>query len=190
MKTCFPITARRLGMATGALLLGACAVLPTGPSVMALPGTGQSFDAFRIDDNDCRQFAYAQVGGVTTQSAANQAAVGSAVVGTALGAAAGAALGGSEGAAIGAGMGLLAGSAYGSSSAWGSGYATQRQYDNAYVQCMYAKGHRVPVPAGMVSQQPPVRSGSAGIPPPPPGAPPPPPPGVAPAPLTQPPGTR
>lgn len=27
-----------------AALLGACAYLPTGPSVMALPGTGKSFD--------------------------------------------------------------------------------------------------------------------------------------------------
>ena len=28
-------------------LLGACAYMPTGPSVMALPGTGKSFDQFR-----------------------------------------------------------------------------------------------------------------------------------------------
>ena len=48
-------------------------------------------DKFRFDDNECRQYAYYQIGGVTTQDAANQAAVGSAVVGTAIGAAAGAA---------------------------------------------------------------------------------------------------
>jgi hypothetical protein len=30
-----------------ALLLGACTTLPTGPSVMVLPGTGKNFDQFR-----------------------------------------------------------------------------------------------------------------------------------------------
>jgi len=35
--------------------LSACTVMPTGPSVMALPGTGKSFDQFRADDYDCRQ---------------------------------------------------------------------------------------------------------------------------------------
>jgi hypothetical protein len=48
------------------------------------------------------------------------------------------------GAAIGAGTGLLLGSAAGSSYAAGSYYAVQRRYDNAYVQCMYAKGNQVP----------------------------------------------
>ena len=63
-----------------------------------------------------------QIGGVTTQDAANQAAVGSAVVGTAIGALAGAAIGGSQGAAVGAGVGLVGGSAVGTSSAYASGY--------------------------------------------------------------------
>jgi hypothetical protein len=40
----------------------------------------------------------------------------------------------------------------------------QRRYDTAYVQCMYAAGHRVPV-AGIFASQPP------GSPPPPPGPP-------------------
>jgi hypothetical protein len=168
--------AGRLTMVAGALLLGGCAVLPTGANVKVLPGTGHSMENFRFDDSECRQFAYAQVGGVTAQQAANQSAVGSAVVGTAIGAIAGAAIGGNQGAAVGAGTGLLMGSAVGASSAWGSGYGTQRQYDNAYVQCMYAKGNRVPVPANMAIQQRAVRSNEAGIPPPPPGMPPPPPP--------------
>ena len=47
-----------------AALLGACAYLPTGPSVMALPGTGKSFDQFRADDGSCRQYAFEQSGGV------------------------------------------------------------------------------------------------------------------------------
>lgn len=168
-----------LGILAGVLMLGACTVIPTGPSILVLPGTGRSMDSFRYDDNECRQFAYAQIGGTTTQQAANQAAVGSAVVGTAIGAVAGAAIGGSQGAAVGAGTGLVAGSAVGVSSASVSGYGTQRQYDNAYIQCMYAKGHRVPVPANMAYPRTVRGSGAAsdtGIPPPPPGSPPPPPP--------------
>ena len=180
-----------LGIATGALLVGACTVMPTGPSMLVLPGTGRSMDNFRYDDNECRQFAYAQIGGTSAQQAANQSAVGSAVVGTAIGAVAGAAIGGSQGAAVGAGVGLVGGSAVGVNSAYASGYGTQRQYDNAYIQCMYAKGHRVPVPANMAYPRTvsPANAG-AGIPPPPPGAPPAPPPFGSPGSLLQPPVTR
>lgn len=174
---------RKAGIAAGAVLLGACTVLPTGPSVMVLPGTGQSIERFREDDAYCRQFAQYQIGGKTTEQAANQSAVTSAVVGTAVGAVAGAAIGGNaQGAAIGAGTGLLFGSAVGADTARTSGYGTQRQYDNAFIQCMYSKGHRVPVP-GNVSYSKPVRAADAGLPPPPPGMPPPPPP----SPVQQPP---
>jgi uncharacterized protein YcfJ len=161
----------------GLAALTGCTVMPSGPSVMALPGNGKSFDQFRADDASCRQYAFQQVGGVSTQKAANTSAIGSAVVGTALGAAAGAAFGGGEGAAIGAGAGLLTGSAIGAGNAQGSAYSIQRRYDYAYVQCMYAAGERVPVPRGAVSgyrqqyQAPP----QAGMPPP--DTPPPPPPG-------------
>ena len=170
------MSAARLGVVAGALLLGACTVMPTGPSVLVMPGSNASLDKFRFDDNECRQYAYIQVGGNTSQDAANQAAVGSAVVGTAIGAAAGAAIGGSQGAAVGAGVGLVGGSAVGTNSAYVSGYATQRQYDNAYIQCMYTKGHRVPVPANMAYPRVINNPAGAGIPPPPPGEPPPPPP--------------
>lgn len=171
-KTLLP----RLSVLSGALLLGACTVLPTGPSVMSLPGTGQSIERFRDDDQYCRQYAHIQIGGKTAGDAAKESAVTSAAVGTVLGAAAGAAIGGGgRGAATGAGVGLLMGSAVGSDAARASGVGTQRQYDNAYVQCMYSKGHRVPVPANMAYPRA-VRSPDAGIPPPPPGAPPPPPP--------------
>jgi Glycine-zipper domain len=183
---------RPLVLAATALLLGACTVMPTGPNVMVLPGTGRTMDSFRADDLFCRDYAYAQIGGRTAQEAANQSAVASAVVGTAVGAAAGAAFGGSQGAAVGAGTGLLFGSAVGASTATASGYGSQRQYDNAYVQCMYTKGHRVPIPGNVIYSAP-VRASDAGIPPPPPGAPPPPPPDVpsgAQGRPPQPPGTR
>jgi len=155
--------------------LAACATVPTGPSVMALPGTDKSFEQFRIDDSICRQFAYEQIGGASAQQAGQNAAVTSAVVGTALGAAAGAAIGSASGnmgsgAAIGAGTGLIVGSAAGSGYASGSYYEAQRRYDNAYLQCMYAKGNRIPIGGRFTAPARPSR----GAPPPPPDYPPPP----------------
>lgn len=168
-------------LVAGVLLLGACTVMPYGPNVMVLPGTGQTMERFRADDFVCRDFALSQIGGRSSQQAANQAAVGSAVVGTAIGALAGAAIGGNQGAAVGAGAGLLIGGSAGSDAARAAGYGSQRQYDNAYIQCMYAQGHRVPVSGNMVYSRP-VKATNAGIPPPPPGNPPPPPPGMPPPP--------
>jgi hypothetical protein len=146
---------------------------------MALPGTGKSFDQFRIDDASCRQFAYEQVGGVTAQQAAQNAAVSSAVVGTALGAAAGAAIGSATGemgagAAIGAGSGLILGSAVGTGYATESYYEAQRRYDYAYLQCMYAKGNRIPVYGRFTSQSPSASPRRASPSPPPASYPPPP----------------
>ncbi len=152
--------------------LGACAELPTAPSVMALPGTGKTFDQFETDDATCRHFAFAQVGGVSANQAATNTALASAAVGTALGAAAGAAFNGGAGTAVGAGAGLLAGSAFGTAAAQGSIYDAQRRYDHAYLQCMYANGERVPVRAGMTSAP---SMGTSLLPPPPRGALPPPP---------------
>ncbi|WP_137896543.1 hypothetical protein [Ramlibacter sp. 2FC] len=152
------------GVLLATLLLGACAVVPSAPSVMVLPGTGKSFDQFRFDDANCRNYAYAQVGGAGTNQAATNTAVGSAVVGTAVGALAGAALGGdSRGAAAGAGAGLLLGSAAGAGTTQRMAYGSQRAYDTAYVQCMYAAGHRVPIYGRMVGPP-----GPASPPPPPP----------------------
>lgn len=162
--------------AAAVLLLSACTVLPTGPSVMTLPGSGRSLESFQIDDQFCRDYAYQRIGGKTAAQATQQSVATSAAVGTAVGALAGAAIGGdSRGAAVGAGVGLLAGTAAGSDSGRASGVGTQRQYDTAYIQCMYSKGHRVPVPASMATQRG-VRAADAGMPPPPPGAPPAPPP--------------
>ena len=190
-------TLKLSSLASLALLLGGCVTVPTGPSVMALPGNGKSFDQFRADDADCRQFAVSQLGGATANDAATQSAVTSAVVGTALGAAAGAAFGGHQGAGVGAGAGLLVGSAYGVNSAQVSGTATQRRYDQAYMQCMYAKGEQIPgaghvtaapahysppppppPPPSTYSTPPPPPPSTYAVPPPPPGGPPPPPPGM------------
>lgn len=147
-------------------LLGGCASVPVGPSMLVLPGTGKSFDQFRGDDYVCRQFASAQVGGKTPSQAAAASGVTSAAVGTALGSAAGAAIGGGQGAAIGAGTGLAAGGLYGAGAADSAGQSAQDRYDIGYIQCMYAKGHRVPVPGNTLYED---RQEAYPPPPPPPG---------------------
>jgi len=173
-----------------ALLLAACATVPTGPSVMVLPGTGKNFEQFQADDAVCRQWA-AQQTGTTPQRAATESTVSGAAIGTAVGAAAGAAIGAAAGspatgAAVGAGVGLLGGTAAGASSAEGSSWSVQRRYDMTYMQCMYAKGNQIPIPGGsrsmytpMPAATAPTASAPANIPPPPPGSPPPPPPGLS-----------
>jgi hypothetical protein len=138
--------------------MAGCASIPSGPDVMALPGTGMSFEQFRADDYACQGYARQATGLPPTQQAATDSAVNSGAVGTAVGAAAGALIGAASGnvgagAAIGAGGGLLVGSAAGTDAYGGTAYNVQQRYDNAYVQCMYAKGHQVPVPANVAEQQ-------------------------------------
>jgi len=176
--------------------VSACVTVPTGPSVLVLPGSRKTFDEFRADDAICRQFAFEQAGGMTAAQASTSSGVATAAVTTAIGAAAGAAFGGGQGAAIGAGAGLLLGSAVGTSYAWGSGFGVQTRYDFGYQQCMFAKGHRVPVSGRFAFSNsfPPAASAMPqnfsppppNFPPPPPppssGAPPPPPPNAPPPP--------
>src|SRR5947208_12107903 len=111
---------RILPVATG-VLLTACATVPTGPSVMVLPGAGKTFELFQADDAVCRQWA-AQQTGTTTSQASTQNMLTGAAIGTALGAVAGAAIGAASGhagtgAAVGGGVGLLGGTAVGASNA-------------------------------------------------------------------------
>jgi len=173
---------KKLLLAVAALGLGACASVPTAPSVMVLPGGGKSFEAFRDDDGVCRDWAGHQMGVDPAHQAHRDIATG-AVVGSAVGAAAGALIGvasgaAGPGAAIGAGTGLLLGTASGASvggNEWGS---LQSRYDTAYMQCMYAKGNQIPMAQGSLpaaaSDHPPRPRHR--VPRPPPGPPPPPPP--------------
>lgn len=170
---------------SGVVLVAGCASIPTSPSLMALPGTGKNFEQFRKDDGECRQYAYRQIGGPAGQPSTVDPAVRSAAIGTAIGAAAGAAIGGSQGAGVGAGTGLVFGSIAGADASQRATYGSQRDYDTAYIQCMYARGHRVPVSASMAralqessgAYSPPPAATDSFTPPPPPGLPPPPPPG-------------
>ena len=158
---------RWIGLLILVPLLGACATVPTGPSMMVLPGSGKPFEVFQSDDAICRQWAYQQTG-TTPGQAASESGVTSALIGTVVGAAAGAAIGAAAGnpalgAAAGAGGGLLFGSSAGVGAAQYSGAQAQRRYDIAYQQCMYAKGNQIP---GVIRG--PYRRGTAEAPPPPP----------------------
>jgi hypothetical protein len=126
-----------------AVLIGGCATVPTGPSVLALPGTGKTLNEFRLSDTQCYQYAAQSID-----------------------------------------------SAAGSESSRNYGYDAQRRYDNAYIQCMYSSGHKVPVSASMaksLTQLPLSPASAATIPPPPPNQTPPssPPPDYLPAPASR-----
>jgi hypothetical protein len=130
------------------LVLAGCATMPNGPTVRVLPAPGKTLEQFQSEDVYCRQWAGRQLG-ESPQEAANRSAAKSAAVGTVLGAGVGAALGAvagnaGAGAAIGGGTGLLFGGTSGANASEVSGREAQRLYDNAYVQCMYAKGNQVP----------------------------------------------
>lgn len=165
--------------------LGACTTLPpNGPSVMALPGSTATFDQFRHDHALCGQYALDSIGGTTPSQAATDSAVNSAAVGTVVGAAAGAVIGAAShdpaaAAAAGAGTGLVLGSAAGIGAYQATAAEWQDRYDMAYVQCMYAKGHQLPLPASYSSVP---ASRSTALPPPPAAPRPPPPPNYPPPP--------
>lgn len=186
--------AYRLGLIAAAAMLAGCVSVPTGPSALALPGTNRGFDQFRFDDGTCRQYAHESVGGRTSARAQEEAGVRSTVTGAAIGALIGGVIDGGRGAAVGAGVGGAAGAIAGVGAGEVSAHEMQRRYDHAYTQCMYAKGHRVPVSGRFTAQaapahQPPAppRYSYPPPPPPPPGQsappgyyPPAPPPGSAP----------
>jgi hypothetical protein len=171
---------KKLLVGIGVLALAGCASTPPpGPSVMVLPGTGKTFDEFRHDDHDCRGYAYAQSGAEGSDQAASNATANSAAVGAIVGTAAGAALGGNGHAALaGAGLGTATGAMIGTSGAAQGSYSVQRRYDNAFTQCMYAKGNKVPMalaPRRQAASSSPSYSRPPPPPPPPSYGPPPPP---------------
>jgi hypothetical protein len=201
------------GTVVVSLFMGACVSVPSGPTVMVLPGSGKSFEQFQVDDTACRQYASQQVGTSSDESGARNTVTGAAVgtvVGAALGAAIGAAAGSpATGAAVGAGAGLFGGTAVGAGNASTAQGSVQRRYDASYTQCMYAKGNQVPVPRGSQPAYtapaatppppppPPARSATPSppaanltTPPPPPAGPPPPPPPAGTPPPPPPPPTR
>ncbi len=156
-------------LAALAVALTGCAVAPTTPTVMVLPGSQKSPSQFQADAAVCQQRAQSVVAPMV--DAANNQAASSVVVGTVIGAAAGALLGqGSYNpgavAAWGAGTGMLMGSAAAGGTSQMSQLSLQQQFNIAYVQCMYQYGHQVP-------GQTVVRRQTYAVPQPPPPPPPP-----------------
>lgn len=147
-------------------LLGGCTTLPEGPGVLALPGTGKSFDQFRADDTACRAYAYEQIGGKTANRTVSESGARGAAVGAVAGGVLGSAIDGHHGTAVGVGTGLVIGGLAGSHAGETAAVRMQERYDIRYIQCMYANGHRVPV-AGVFTAQsdrpppPPPRRGNA-----------------------------
>jgi hypothetical protein len=128
------------------LLLAGCAETPLGPTVQVMPGPGKSFEQFRIDQASCKAYAADQVRGQAEH--ANQRAVGAAALTTALGVGVGALAGSvtgnmGAGAAIGGAAGMGVGAGVGAGNSGNAQYGIQQQYDNAFAQCMYAKGEQV-----------------------------------------------
>jgi uncharacterized protein YcfJ len=151
-------TGRLLASVGAIALLAGCAATPLGPTVQVMPGPGKTFDTFQSDNASCKGFAASQVEGQA--DAANKQAVGAAVLTTVLGAGLGAAVGGAAGdagagAAIGAAAGAGGGAAIGANGSSNAQMSIQQQYDNAFAQCMYAKGEQVPGFAPIASAPPP-----------------------------------
>lgn len=151
-----------IAVCCGALLAG-CASEPMGPTIQVLPAANMPFQAFQDDQAVCKQYASQQVAGQA--DAANQKAVGGAVLTTALGAGLGAAIGGGRGAGIGAAGGSVVGAAGGAGGSQNAQLSIQDQYNNAYAQCMYSKGNQVP---GYQPAYQPAYPQQPGYPPPPP----------------------
>jgi len=132
------------------VFLQGCAVTPQGPTVQVLPARNKPFEVFQQDQSVCTQYATGQVQGQAHR--ANSLAVGGAVLGTVLGAGLGAAIGRGSGAAVGAAGGAALGTGIGSGNTANAAGGIQGQYDNAYVQCMVAKGNQLPPPPTYVMQ--------------------------------------
>ncbi len=147
-----------------AVALAGCAVTPTTPTVIVLPGSQKTQSQFQTDAAACQQQAEGLVAPMA--QAANNQAASNVVIGTVIGAAAGALLGqGSYNpgavAAWGAGTGMLVGSAAAGGTSQVSSLTLQQQFNIAYIQCMYQAGHQVP-------GQPVARRPATSVSPPPP----------------------
>jgi outer membrane lipoprotein SlyB len=130
------------GTLGAAILLTACVQTPVVPTIPVAPGPNKSFDAFGADQAMCQQYAAAQT--APAVAAANNQAVGGAILTTALGAAIGGAVGGGHAAGIGAASGAALGTVAGAGSSSYAQMSIQQVYDMTYGQCMAAQGNSVP----------------------------------------------
>ncbi len=162
-----------------------CSGLPVAPTWSAAPGSTRTVAQFHIDDAYCRAQAEQAVAGRTPDQAAAESTATGAVVGATVGAVAGGLLTDGRNLGAGAATGAVLGTIVGSSESSRSARAVQQRYDQTYYSCMYALGHRVPMPAVAPFPAGPTQFAPAsGVPLPAPtrSTPPPPPPGQPPAP--------
>jgi len=129
-----------------AISLAACIAPPAAPTIPVAPGPSKTLDMFGADQAACQQNAAAQLSPAV--AAANNQAVGGALLGGALGAGLGAGIGAAAGnAGKGAAIGAASGGALGIiGNADGAPYpqeSLQQQYDIMYGQCMAAHGNSV-----------------------------------------------
>jgi hypothetical protein len=128
------------------IFLAACVAPPAAPTIPVAPGPTKMLDMFGADQAVCQQSAAAQISPAV--AAANNRAVGDALLGAALGAGLGSGIGAAAG---NAGKGVAIGAASGGAlgiigNADGAPYAQeslQQQYDIMYGQCMAAHGNSV-----------------------------------------------
>src|SRR5436190_16720293 len=63
---------RKLLLAAAAtVVVAGCATTPPppmGPSILVLPGSTKTFDQFKVDDNECRNYAMTQLSGESSIS--------------------------------------------------------------------------------------------------------------------------
>src|SRR5260221_11624735 len=90
------IDRRVVAVVAAGFSLTACGAPPLGPTIPASPGANKSFDAFAADQAFCQQHAASQT--APAAYAANNQAVGGAILTAALGAALGGAIRGRRGA--------------------------------------------------------------------------------------------
>lgn len=123
------------------VFLGGCVTVPYGPTVPVMPERGKPYAQFQREDDECQSYADDRVARHARE--ANDRAIGTAILGTALGAGLGAAVGGGQGAAIGAASGAIVGTSVGANDArFGQG-SVQGRYNLVYAQCMQSYGNEV-----------------------------------------------
>src|SRR4249920_2628273 len=110
------------GIGSLALLAG-CAMQPTGPTVSVFPAPYKPFEVFQEDQYECGEYASSTIAGLAEM--ANNRAVGTAVVGTALGLALGAATGDGHAATFGGVSGAAIGGTIGANQSERAGYSLQ-----------------------------------------------------------------
>ena len=131
----------KLATLAATVSLAACIAPPAAPTIPVAPGPSKTLEMFGADQAACQQYAAAQISPAV--AAANNQAVGGALLGTALGAGLGAGIGAIAGnAAKGAAIGAASGGALGIIGG-ASEESLQQQYDNIYGQCMATQGNSV-----------------------------------------------